>query len=410
VREAYPMQSSATVSLIDLFADDVLDAPYACFAELRDAGPAVWLERYGIWVCARYAEVHGSLRDWETFSSAAGTGIDDLHQSEHQSDSWRPLNLIAESLIAEVDPPMHTRHRAVMNRALSAKALGGMREAFRASAEALADELTARGRIDAVKDMAEAYLLNVFPTAVGLGSDGLDHLRAYGDMVFNAIGPRNARGEASMAEAAKVVPWITARCARDALSEGSIGAAIWDCVDSGEITADVAPLLVRSLLSAGLTTIAAIGNAIYAFATHPDAWQALRADPSLVRTTFDEVLRWESPVQMFFRTTTRAVDFGRVLVPEGAKVLMLTGSANRDPRQWEDPDRFDIRRSSVGHVAFGAGIHLCVGQMLARLELEMILTALVSRVRHIEIASEPKRRLNNTLRQFDSLPVELRPA
>jgi 4-methoxybenzoate monooxygenase (O-demethylating) len=416
VREAYPMLSTATVSLIDLFADDVLNAPYACFAELRDTGPAVWLERYGVWVCARYAEVHGSLRDWETFSSAAGTGIDDLHRS----DSWRP-----PSLIAEVDPPMHTRHRAVMNRALSAKAMAGMREAFRASAETLAGELTARGRIDAVKDMAEAYPLSVFPKAVGLkavglkavgleavgiGSDGLDHLRAYGDMVFNAIGPRNARVEASMAEAAKIVPWITARCARDALSKGSIGAAIWDCVDSGEITADVAPLLVRSLLSAGLATIAAIGNAIYAFATHPDAWQALRADPSLVRTTFDEVLRWESLVQMFFRTTTRAVDFGRVLVPEGAKVLMLTGSANRDPRKWEDPDRFDIRRSSVGHVAFGAGIHLCVGQMLARLELEMILTALISRVRHIEIASEPKRRLNNTLRQFDSLPVELRPA
>ncbi len=113
---------------------------------------------------------------------------------------------------------------------------------------------------------------------------------------------------------------------------------------------------------------------------------------------------------MFFRTTARAVDFGRVLVPEGAKVLMLAGSANRDPRKWEDPHRFDIRRSSAGHVAFGAGIHLCVGQMLARLELEMILTALVSRVRHIEIASEPKRRLNNTLRQFDSLPVELKPA
>ena len=382
------MLSSATVSLIDLFADDVLDAPYACFAELRDTGPAVWLERYGVWVCARYAEVHGSLRDWETFSSAAGTGIDDLHQSEHRSDSWRPPNLIAESLIAEVDPPMHTRHRAVMNRASSAKALGGMREALRASAEALADELTARGRIDAVnRDWWRESA--PFP--------------ARPELEFWRV-------EASMAEAAKVVPWITARCARDALSEGSIGAAIWDCVDSGEITADVAPLLVRSLLSAGLPPIAAIGNAIHAFATHPDSWQALRADPSLVRTTFDEVLRWESPVQMFFRTTTRAVDFGRVLVPEGAKVLMLTGSANRDPRQWEDPDRFDIRRSSAGHVAFGAGIHLCVGQMLAPLELEMILTALISRVRHIEIASEPKRRLNNTLRQFDSLPVELRPA
>jgi cytochrome P450 len=110
---------------------------------------------------------------------------------------------------------------------------------------------------------------------------------------------------------------------------------------------------------------------------------------------------------MFFRTTTRAVEFDGVMVPPDTKVLMMAASANRDPRKWDDPDRFDINRKSAGHVAFGTGIHACVGQMVARLELEMILTAIVSRVRHIEIAAEPRRKLNNTVRQFGSLPVEL---
>jgi 4-methoxybenzoate monooxygenase (O-demethylating) len=115
-------------------------------------------------------------------------------------------------------------------------------------------------------------------------------------------------------------------------------------------------------------------------------------------------------VQTFFRTTTRPVELGGVAIPADAKILLFLASANRDPRKWDEPDRFDIGRRAAGHVAFGAGIHLCVGQMLARLEAEMILTALASRAARIDIVGEPRRKLNNSLRQFASLPVELTPA
>ncbi|MFZ2079011.1 MAG: hypothetical protein WAV38_20640 [Xanthobacteraceae bacterium] len=122
---------------------------------------------------------------------------------------------------------------------------------------------------------------------VGLGRQGVENLLPYGAMVFNAFGPRNAHFEAVMAEAAKVVPWINAQCAREALSPAGLGAIIWAAVDAGEITAEEAPLLVRSLLSAGLdTTIVGIGNALYAFATNPAQWQALREKPALVRPAF----------------------------------------------------------------------------------------------------------------------------
>ncbi|MGA8698702.1 MAG: cytochrome P450, partial [Xanthobacteraceae bacterium] len=120
-----------------------------------------------------------------------------------------------------------------------------------------------------------------------------------------------------------------------------------------------------------------------------------------------EVLRWESPIQTFFRTTTRTVDIGGVEISQDAKVLLFLASANRDPRRWDEPERFDVNRRAAGHVAFGAGIHLCVGQMLARLEAEMLMTALAARVEHIDIVGEPQRKLSNSLRQFASLPVEL---
>jgi cytochrome P450 len=244
-----------------------------------------------------------------------------------------------------------------------------------------------------------------------LRSEGFENLLPYGNMVFNAFGPRNALFEASVVEAGKVVAWINRQCARENLSSDGLGATIWAAVESGEITAAEAPLLVRSLLSAGLdTTIIGLGNGLYAFAANPGQWEALRANPGSVRAAFDEILRWESPVQTFFRTTTRAVELGGVALPADAKILLFLAAANRDPRRWEEPARFDVARKASGHVAFGAGIHLCVGQMLARLESEMMLSALLTRVARIEPAGEPKRKLNNSLRQWASFPVALTPA
>jgi 4-methoxybenzoate monooxygenase (O-demethylating) len=229
--------------------------------------------------------------------------------------------------------------------------------------------------------------------------------------VFNAFGPRTAHFTAAMAEAAKVIAYINGQCAREALSPDGLGATIWAAVDTGEITAEEAPLLVRSLLSAGLdTTVVGIGNALYAFATNPEQWRTLRENRALTRPAFDEVLRWESPIQTFFRTTSRPVDVGGVAIPQDAKILLFLASANRDPRKWDDPERFDVTRRAAGHVAFGAGIHLCVGQMLARLEVEMIVAALAARVERIDIAGEPRRKLSNSLRQFAALPIELKPA
>jgi 4-methoxybenzoate monooxygenase (O-demethylating) len=396
------MPSAVPVSSVDPFADDFLAEPYPFHAQLREAGPVVWLQHYGLWACARHAEVQAALSDWETFSSAAGVGIDDFRRTK----PWRP-----PSLILEADPPLHTRSRTVMNRALSAKAMASLRASFKDAAESLADTLIARRRVDGVKDVAEAYPLSVFPKAIGLGPDGLENLLPYGAMVFNAFGPRNAHFNAAMAAAAKVVPYINGQCAREALSPDGLGATVWAAVDTGEITAEEAPLLVRSLLSAGLdTTVVGIGNALYAFATNPEQWETLRQNRGLTRPAFDEVLRWESPIQTFFRTTTRAVDLGGTEIPGDAKILLFLASANRDPRKWDNPDKFDVTRRAAGHVAFGAGIHLCVGQMLARLEAEMIVAALAARVARIDIVGEPRRKLGNSLRQFASLPIELIPA
>jgi hypothetical protein len=202
--------------------------------------------------------------------------------------------------------------------------------------------------------------------------------------------------------------WVNAQCAREVLTADGFGAQIWAAADRGDITAEQAPLIVRSLLSAGVdTTVHGLSAVLYAFATNPDQWQRLREQPSLARVAFDEAVRWESPVQTFFRTATCDVRVGDQIVPDGKKILMFLGSANRDPRRWDDPDRFDLSRDPSGHVGFGMGIHQCAGQHVARLEAEALLAALARRVRTIEPAGPTERHHNNTLRAWGSIPVRL---
>jgi cytochrome P450 len=156
------------------------------------------------------------------------------------------------------------------------------------------------------------------------------------------------------------------------------------------------------------TTVYALGNAVWCLAEHPEQYAALRADSARYRSAFEEVLRFEAPVQTFFRTTTRAVEVDGVRLGSGEKVLLFLGAANRDHRHVAEPDRFDVDRAPAAHVGFGFGIHACVGMALARLEGEAVLAALARRVTAVELAGPPVRRLNNTLRGLRSLPVALR--
>ena len=384
---------------LDPFGDAFLREPLRFHAALRDAGPVVRLERYGVHAVARYAEVCAVLDDWRSFCSGRGVGLADFAKET----PWRK-----PSLVLEADPPLHTRTRGVLWRAMSGPTLERLRPRFAETADRLVDALVARGRIDASRELAEAFVLSVFPDAVGLAEAGRENLLPYGDMAFNAFGPRNRLFEASFANAQKVGDWIGGQCRREALAPGGLGAQIWGEVDAGEIREEEAALLVRSLLTAGLdTTIAGITAAVHCFATHPDQWALLCAEPGLLRSAFGEVMRHGSPAQTFFRTTTRAVELGGAKLGEGEKLLLFLAAANRDPRKWPEPDRFDIRRRTTGHVAFGRGVHMCVGQVLARMELEIVLGALAKRVAAIEPRGAPTWRLNNTLRTIERLPVEL---
>ncbi|WP_234027877.1 cytochrome P450 [Pseudonocardia dioxanivorans] len=144
---------------------------------------------------------------------------------------------------------------------------------------------------------------------------------------------------------------------------------------------------------------------------HCEQWRLLHDDPARAKFVFDEALRWESPVQTFFRTTVRPTEFAGTTIPEETKVLLFLGAANRDPRRWgPDSESFDIARHAAGHVAFGMGVHRCVGQLVARLEAELVIEALARRVRTLEPAGDPVPTPNNTLKGWARVPVAVSPA
>jgi 4-methoxybenzoate monooxygenase (O-demethylating) len=364
---------------LDPFDEAFLADPYAHHGALRDAGAVVWLPAIGAYGLARHAEVSAALKDHTTFCSARGVGVADFAREK----PYRP-----PSLLLEADPPLHDRTRGLMNRIVSLKALKELRPGWSAHAERLADRLVAQRRFDAVRDLGEVYPMLVFPDTIGVPEEGREQLLAYAAAVFNSFGPRNAVFEAGEAAAAEAAKWVARACTRENLAPGSWGSAVFAAADAGDCTAEEAARLVRSFLSAGVdTTVNGIGHMVLALAMHPEQWRLLRAQPGLGKRAFEESLRWDSTVQTFFRTTTCDAEVGGNIIPEGSKVLLFLAAANRDPRKWDDPNGFDMMRPTSGHVGFGFGIHQCLGQMVARQEAELVLEALLPRIKSIRLAS-----------------------
>ncbi|PXA85258.1 cytochrome P450 [Caulobacter sp. D4A] len=382
---------------IDPYAESVLLNSGDYYAELRARGPLVYIPKWSVLASGRYEETREIFSDHSRFVSSRGVGLNDFKYGK----PWRP-----PSIILEVDPPDHTKTRKVMARALSPKAIAGLKEDFRRAAERIIDQLIEQDDFEAVAELAEAFPVAVFPKAVGMVDSDRRRLVDYGAMVFNALGPDNKFRRAAMAQAPDIVPWITAACARDRLTKDGLGALIYGAADDGEVTEDEAAMLVRSFLSAGVdTTVTGIGSALWCLASNPQEFERLKADPSLARPCFEEVLRFTSPVHTFTRTANQDTEVAGLPIAEGTKILCALASANLDPAKWGDPDVFRIDRKPVGHMAFGAGIHGCVGQNLARLELEAVLSVLAERVDRIEFAGEAVWRPNNAIRALDHMQL-----
>jgi 4-methoxybenzoate monooxygenase (O-demethylating) len=386
---------------IDPFASEWLKVPYAFHKVLRDAAPIVFVPKYNCYATGRYQEVRLAFSDWNRFSSAAGTGLGHIGRGE----AWRPPGPIVES-----DPPDHTALRSTLTRVLSPLVVRSWREQFTREAERLVGELVQRDEFDAVRDLVEPYVLKVFPDALGIEIAGRENLLAIGELTGNALGPPNQLFLDSMQAVEPILPWFNSKFERAAMLPGGFGEKIWLLSDTGEIAVDKVVPLLRTFLRGGMdTVISGISSALWLLASNPDQWRLLRADPALIRVVFEEAIRLETPAQALFRTTKGAVEFAGYRLESDVKVLCSLGAANRDPNKWPNADTFDLKRTTIGQLALGVGVHVCLGQMIARLEAEAILTSLLAHVDQIELTQQPVHRLNNTARRLETLALRLKP-
>ena len=379
-------------SNVDLFSDEMLTDPFPTYRELRDMGPVVYMEPLGAYALSRYADLRRALREWETFSSAEGIGFNDL------------MNMSLKGTILATDPPEHTAQRTVMLERLNLREVRGLTADVEEKADALVSGLVERGSFDAVTDLARAFPARVAGELIGLAPDVLDRVVDAGDASFTVVGPLNDRTMAGFDTVLAVLETM-ACLEKEDLAPGSMGRDIVDAADRGDIPKEMGFQLIWNYTGPAFdTTINAITSLVWLLGTHPDQWAELRADRSLIPAAVNEVLRIESPIQTWGRLCRVDADVDGVRIPAGERVVLLLGSGNRDERHYAEPDRFDIHRNPADHLAFGHGIHLCVGAGLSRLEIESVLGALVKHVTRFELG-EPVRRLNNTVRGFSRLPL-----
>lgn len=377
--------------------------PYAVYEELRALGPVVWLNALGVWGVFRDAQVREVVSDHARFGSRGGGGISNYYREK----PWRE-----PSVVFETDPPDHARTRTVFTRVLSPGALNRLRQSIEAEAEAQVARVVAMGTFDVVSDLAHPFPIKVLPDAVGLPKEGRENLLVYNSFVRRgrAHNWRNVWTEDDHRRGEEISAWVAEHCKRETLSADGFGAQIYAAADAGEISHYEAANMIRSFLAAGVeTTINGIAHTINLLAAHPEQWALVKADPAKVRAAFDEMLRFDSAVQIIARNTLDDMVYEGTPMGRHDKVIAFIGSANRDPARWRDADVYDIRRGSAGHLALGTGIHGCVGQMMARMEATALIGALVRAVEAITPVSEPVWRTSGA-RGLVSLKVSVKPA
>ena len=378
---------------VDLFDDTVLHDPYPTYERLRSLGPVVRMTAHGFLAVTRFADVRAVLNDAEHFVSGKGVGFND------------EFNHVRSSSVIASDEPRHTMLRSVLGERLGPRALKGVEELIRDRAVRLVAEVLQRGSFDAVKDFAEVFPVEVVGELIGLPADSRSHLLRWANGAFNAFGPPGERTSAGLADIAEQFDYIRTVATRENLLPGSMGAAVYEAADRGLIPEEYCLPLLSAYLTAGMdTTVNALASMIWLLGTHPDSWAELRANPDLAPSVVNEVLRIESPAQLFSRIAAEGAEVAGVPIDAGERVAVIYASGNRDENQYPEPDRFDIRRNPAGHLAFGSGPHVCAGQHLAKIELRAVLEALIDQVDGITVG-EPVRKHNNVLRGLVRLPA-----
>ena len=360
--------------------------PYPYLTQAREAAPVFFCEAIQHWIVTRYADVRHALRTPPLFS-AANTNSPLRPPCPAAAKALADGGWRAVPAVANVDPPEHTRVRKIVNAAFTPKRVAAMEEFIRELAVRFATERFRTGSADMVRDLAWEFPVLVLFRILGIPESEVARVKegSANRIIFiygypdDADQTRTAGGLASFFRYAESLVADRLREPRDDFTSALAHAT--DAEGRGLTHQQVATLVLNLLFAGHETTTGLLGNAFRRLLADRQAWDAIRAEPSLIPNAVEEVLRHDSSVIAWRRTLTDATEIGGVSVPVGAKLLLMLGAANRDPSVFSDPDRFDIRRlNAKDHLSLGSGPHLCLGAPLARMQARIVLDEISSRL------------------------------
>lgn len=383
--------------------DTELDAnPHPVWRRMRDEAPVYRNERYDFFALSRFADVEAASRDVATFSSAHGTVLELMGPDPMDTGQ-----------IIFMDPPEHTIHRSLVSRAFTPRRMGAMEDTVREICAELLDPHVGSKSFDYIQDFSAQLPSRVIARLVGVPEDEREEQRHNIDGIFHiepGVGMINDHSFASRIRLYEYLEGLVARRLADPTDDLISVIAHSEIDEDGEprrLTNAEITDFVLLLFSAGTETVMRLlGNAAVLLAEHPDQRSDLVAHPEISGNAVEELLRFEAPSPVQGRWTKRESTFHGTTIPEGSKVLLLTGSAGRDERAYPDPDRFDVRREMKHHVSFGYGIHFCVGAALARLEGRVGLEETLKRFPTWEV-DRAVRQHTSTVRGYSEVHIRL---
>jgi cytochrome P450/ferredoxin-NADP reductase len=382
---------------IDFYSDEVILDPYPVYQQLRDTGPVVYLPKNDLYALSRYAEVSDVLRQPLRFVSSKGVS---------------PIPRVNDILVGSTlnsDPPIHDKTRSVTSEPLLPGALTEIEPQLKASADKLIDTLCERGEFDAVKDLAQYLPITIVAELVGLppAVDSAQMLK-WASAAFNLFGTENARTDQAFVDLKNLRDFLLQYGRPEKLKPGGWAKRIFDVGPERGISFETCTQLMRDYINPSLdTTISTTGQIIKFLIDHPEQWELIRKDASLIPNAIEEAVRMATPIRAFTRYVIEDSEISGINVPKDTRVLVIYASANRDERKFENPDKYDVTRDVHDHVGFGQGVHMCMGMHLARREMILLLEALRRRVKSFEQLEAPTVAMNNTIRAWSTLPIKV---
>ncbi|CAM5421713.1 cytochrome P450 [Streptomyces griseomycini] len=387
--------------------------PYPAYAELRERGRVHFFEPTNQWLVPHHADVSALLRDRRL-------GRTYLHRFSHEEfgrtappPEHEPFHTLNDHGMLDLEPPDHTRIRRLVSKAFTPRTVERLKPYVRGLAGDLVAALVEAGGGDLLRDVAEPLPVAVIAEMLGIPESDRAPLRPWsadicGMYELNPSEEAAARAVRASVEFSDYLRELIARRRKapgDDLVSGLIAA---HDEDDDRLTEQEMISTCVLLLNAGHeATVNATVNGWWALFRNPDQLAALRADPSLVPSAVEELMRYDTPLQLFERWVLDEIEIDGRVIPRGAEIAMLFGSANHDPAVFTDPARLDLTRRDNPHISFSAGVHYCIGAPLARIELAASMTALLEKAPTLRLAAEPKRKPNFVIRGLEGLAVEL---